>query len=238
MKIVFLTYGGGNLKYYNAVNRLVKEMKNFYNFDKIVTYTDLELQKTEYYTKHKDFIKSNRRGNGYWIWKAYYVYNELQKLDDDDILLYLDCGFEINEKGIERFLWYIEETKNKGNLFFYLEDKHTDKKWNKMDTIKKIQVDENLLEEPQVISGAFFIKKNKENMLLFKEWYDICQDYQMINDMPSIEKNFYEFIEHRHDQSVLSLLVKKYNMNRIFDETWPDTMKDKDSPLRAMRKYN
>ena len=41
MKIVFLTYGGGNLKYYNAVNRLVKEMKNFYNFDKIVTYTDL-----------------------------------------------------------------------------------------------------------------------------------------------------------------------------------------------------
>ena len=147
-------------------------------------------------------------------------------------------GFEINEKGLERFLWYIEETKNKGNLFFYLEDKHTDKKWNKMDTIKKIQVDENLLEEPQVISGAFFIKKNKENMLLFKEWYDICQDYQMISDMPSIEKNFDEFIEHRHDQSVLSLLVKKYNMNRIFDETWPDTMKDKDSPMRAVRKYN
>ena len=153
-------------------------------------------------------------------------------------MLYLDCGFEINEKGLERFLWYIEETKNKGNLFFYLEDKHTDKRWNKMDTIKKIQVDEYLLNEPQVISGAFFIKKNKENMQLFKEWFDTCQDYQMISDMPSIEKNFDEFIEHRHDQSVLSLLVKKYNMNRIFDETWPDTMKDKDSPMRAVRKYN
>ena len=73
MKIVFLTYGGGNLKYYNAVDRLVKEVKKFYKFDKIITYTDLELQKTNYYTQHKDFIKCNRRGNGYWIWKPYYV---------------------------------------------------------------------------------------------------------------------------------------------------------------------
>lgn len=238
MKTVFLTYGGGHLKYYNAIDRLVKEMKNFYNFDKIITYTDLELQKTDFYEKHKDFIKSNKKGYGCWIWKSYFVYNELQKLDDDDILVYLDCGFEINDKGLDRFLWYIEETKNKGSLFFYLEDKHTEKKWNKMDTIKKIPVDEHLLCSPQVVGGAFFIKKNKENMQFIKQWYDICQDYQMINDMPSIEKNFNEFIEHRHDQSVLSLLVKKYNMNRIFDETWPDTMKDKDSPLRAVRKYN
>jgi len=187
MKVVFITYGGGNLKYYNAVNRLVKEMKNFYTFDKILTYTDLELQKTDYYIQHKDFIKSNRRGNGYWIWKPYYVYNELQKLNDDDILLYLDCGFEINN---------------------------------------------------QIMASAFLLKKCDRVMNFVREWLEICQEYKFINDEVSDSDNFQEFIEHRHDQSVFSLLAKKYNLNCIFDETWPDTMVDKDSPMRAMRKYN
>jgi len=241
MKVVFLTFGGGNLKYYNAVDRLVKEIKTLYNFDKIISYTDMDLEKTEYYKKHKEFIKSNKRGFGYWIWKSYYIYEELYKLDEGDILLYLDCGFEINKEGIDRFLWYIEETKKNDNLFFYLEDKHIEKKWTKKDTIKYVlgeKYDEKKLNEPQVISGAFFLKKKDKNIKLIKEWFETCQNYNLINDEKSKEENYPEFIENRHDQSVLSLLVSKYELNKIFDETWPETMKDKNSPLRAMRKYN
>lgn len=241
MKIVCLIFGGGNVKYYNAVNRLVRELKQFYKFDEIVTYTDMDLEKTDFYKTHKNFITSNKRGFGYWIWKPYYVHTELLKLDKDDILVYLDCGFEINPKGFDRFFSYLFETKNKDSLLFHLEDKHSEKRWNKMDTIKRVlgeEYDDNLLDKPQIMASAFLLKKCDRIMNFVREWLEICEEYKFINDEVSNSKNFPEFIEHRHDQSVFSLLAKKYKLNCIFDETWPDTMVDKDSPLRAMRKYN
>ena len=50
-------------------------------------------------------------------------------------------------------------------------------------------------------------------------WYEICCDYHMIDDSLSIHKELESFIEHRHDQSVFSLLSKKYNIfNTGLDE--------------------
>jgi hypothetical protein len=41
-------------------------------------------------------------------------------------------------------------------------------------------------------------------------------NYHLIDDTPSKSPNFTEFIEHRHDQSILSLLTKLYDMNIYF----------------------
>ena len=46
-----------------------------------------------------------------------------------------------------------------------------------------------------------------------KEYYEIgSQNYHFIDDSPSIYINFSCFVEHRHDQSIFSLLTKKYNL--------------------------
>ena len=47
---------------------------------------------------------------------------------------------------------------------------------------------------------------------LINEWYNIGCDYHNIDDSQSINKNLDCFIEHRHDQSIFSLLTKKYNL--------------------------
>jgi hypothetical protein len=48
---------------------------------------------------------------------------------------------------------------------------------------------------------------------LINEWYSIISsNYNYIDDSPSIKMNNKEFIEHRHDQSVFNLLVKKFNL--------------------------
>jgi len=44
------------------------------------------------------------------------------------------------------------------------------------------------------------------------EWYNVGCDYHNIDDSPSIIKNLDSFIEHRHDQSIFSLLTKKYDL--------------------------
>ena len=44
----------------------------------------------------KIMITKNPRGYGYWLWKSYIIKKTIEKMSDDDILLYLDCGYEID----------------------------------------------------------------------------------------------------------------------------------------------
>jgi hypothetical protein len=59
------------------------------------------------------------------------------------------------------------------------------------------------------INCAFLYLNSKE---LVSEWYTLSCDYHNIDDTPSILPNLENFKEHRHDQSIFSLLTKKYNM--------------------------
>ena len=47
---------------------------------------------------------------------------------------------------------------------------------------------------------------------LINEWCELSQNYKLIDDSSSKSINLPEFIEHRHDQSIYSLLTKKYNL--------------------------
>ena len=64
-------------------------------------------------------------------------------------------------------------------------------------------------------AGILMMKKCDVITSLINEWYDICSNnYHLIDDSPSIEKNFDNFIENRHDQSIYNLLVKKENIDK------------------------
>ena len=52
----------------------------------------------------------------------------------------------------------------------------------------------------------------KETLHLVNEWYKLACDYHILDDSPSIAKNSRHFKDHRHDQSIFSLLTKKYNI--------------------------
>jgi hypothetical protein len=242
MAIWLLSFGGGNKLYYEALSRLVKQSKDF-PFDKVITYTDLDLKKyfPEFWVQHKDFILKNFRGYGYWIWKPYIILDTLKKMKNDDILLYLDCGCELNNNGLKRFNDYIELVKTNNRMLFHLENKHFEWRWNKMDLVEYLGLKNNPeMFKPQAESGMQFYKCCDENIKLLEEYYKVSCNYNLIDDSLSKIPNHPNFIEHRHDQSVISLLFKKYGYFTIFDETWPETMIDdkKNYPIWAIRTYN
>lgn len=68
------------------------------------------------------------------------------------------------------------------------------------------------LKTPQLQSGQLIMLVCDKTRNLVNTWYDIACNYHMIDDTPSIGKNLDCFIEHRHDQSILSLLAKKYDL--------------------------
>jgi hypothetical protein len=59
-------------------------------------------------------------------------------------------------------------------------------------------------------TGAIIIKKTDFSLQVIKEWLESCCYYNNISDNPSDIKNSPEFIEHRHDQSLLSIILHKY----------------------------
>jgi hypothetical protein len=245
MSLVFLTFGGGLPKYHEAVERILKQAQDF-PFDKIIGYTEKDLQEKfpEFWSKHKNFILNNRRGYGYWIWKSFIILDTLKQLNEGDILVYLDCGCELNKKGLKRFMEYIELVKVHDRMFFHLEDEHTENRWTKMDLIRYLGIEnQSFLNKSQSQGGLQFHKKIEANIKLLEEYYNICvNNYNLIDDSPSITRNHPHFREHRHDQSLISLLVKKNNYFTLRDETWPDSMPDqnnKDSyPIWALRNYS
>jgi hypothetical protein len=96
----------------------------------------------------------------------------------------------------------------------------TEKYWSKMDVVRKLNIDDTLLDDKQRQGGLLLFYVCKETLQFVDEWYMLCCDYHNLDDSPSILKNTVGFREHRHDQSIFSLLTKKYNLfsNIVLDK--------------------
>jgi hypothetical protein len=82
-----------------------------------------------------------------------------------------------------------------------------------MDLILKLDMlnDKYLNTHQRLAASNMFLICDKTRDFVNK-WYEIACDYHNIDDSPSINKNLHCFREHRHDQSIFSLLTKKYNI--------------------------
>lgn len=212
MRINFITFGSHGT-YIDAVNRLVSQANNLNVFTEINGYTALDLEADNYFiSNHADFIIKNRRGFGYWIWKPYLIKKNIDKMEDGDILLYSDSGCELGIENKEKLLECFDLVK-KEKLMATRVTGQLEIKWSKKDLIEKICVDEvKYLNSFQNQATVILLMVCPETRYLINQWYGISCDYHYIDDSASISPNYDSFVEHRHDQSIFSLLTKKYNM--------------------------
>ena len=210
--IVFITFGAGGQNYYDAVERLTTQATNLNIFDKIIGYTDKDLiNDTDFWTQHSNFILNNSRGYGYWLWKSYIIKKTMETLNNDDILLYLDCGCEINIKNKDNIIHFFELVKTE---YIIATKVCIERDWNKMDLILNLNMlDDKYLNSPIYQAGAILFNICNNTKDFVNKWYELSSVYHNIDDTPSLSKNLVCFKEHRHDQSIFSLLIKKYNFN-------------------------
>lgn len=93
-QIWFVTFSDSR---YSSWKRLKKEAEEFGIFDRVVAGNE-RLFEPWYAKKYKDRFKD--RGYGYWQWKSYLVRCVLDRMDENDVLLYCDGGCSINGGGI------------------------------------------------------------------------------------------------------------------------------------------
>lgn len=210
MKKYLLTFGTED--YYGSINLLAKSCKNMIDAAFLLTEHDIP---KDFYDKNIE-IFSQKRGFGYWLWKPFFILKALESIQDGDLLLYCDSGsIVIND------LKYLFDLclKNNGTLLFENQNgcsngKHRNKEWTKADCFNLMNCNEDKYINGDQVDAAFQVyQKNEFNLNLIKEYLHFCQNINILTDCPNITgQNQNTFIDHRHDQSVLSLLAIKYDI--------------------------
>uniref|UniRef100_A0A6C0DSW1 Uncharacterized protein n=1 Tax=viral metagenome TaxID=1070528 RepID=A0A6C0DSW1_9ZZZZ len=212
MSKVFITFGAGSQDYLEAVQRLTGQARALHLFDSIVGFTDVDLRADEaFWAKHGTFIEKHNRGFGYWIWKPYLILKTMQTLKDGDLLLYADAGCEIDVSKRHEMQKSFEIAKL--DRLVGTTTPHREISWSKMDVVRKIDVvDPCHLNTDQRQATAILFLVCPETSELVSKWYELACDYHLIDDSRSNAANIPEFCQHRHDQSIFSLLSKKLHL--------------------------
>jgi len=206
-----ITYG--DEKYRRAKKLNCKTAKR-YGADKVIAYGPEDIDE-DFKTKN-DLIWNKIRGGGYWIWKPYIILKTLKELSEGDYLIYTDAG-AIYVDRISKLIKCMEKEKQ-DIMAFSLKAK--ERAWTKRDTFLLLGCDESTYTDSmQILGGYILLKKTKFVEKFLKEWLFWLQDVRVITDQPNClgKDNYPEFIEHRHDQSVFSLLCKKYGIKPFRD---------------------
>lgn len=206
--ITLLTYSDEN--YLNEQERLKKLSINL--FDNIIEKNRLDLIKTDFYIKNKKIL-DQKRGGGFWLWKPFFIYEELKKLKNDDIIIYIDCG----DVFVDGFYQYINE-HFKNNDFLLIEGYFKNYQYTKKDCFVMMKCDSDYYwSSSQLEAGVCGFKKTEKTMKFLEEWLYFCLNENILTDLPNIcgLKNLNGFIDHRHDQSILTNLCLKYNINQV-----------------------
>jgi len=202
-----------NLSHYQS--QKLNEISGFkIGFDKVYC---LKSQYMDDNFKKKNYnILSQRRGVGYWLWKPYFILRFLKDIiKNGEYLIYSDSGAIFTKSWTPVFELMDKLNTNIGCF----EIIQIEKKWTKRDLFIKMGLDiPEYTDSFQRMASYQVIKKNDFTIKFYKEYLDLCCDFGNITDSPSkLGKNYDIFVEHRHDQSIFSLLTKKYKIPCLRD---------------------
>lgn len=237
-KLILVSFA--DKRYRNSLVRLEQQTKDF-PFDERYFLTQENCLTKEYWRSLKPWLY--RRGFGFWAWKASIVKDFFSRMNDGDMLFYSDAGLFWNgtPKAISKFGEYPKMLSGNNDILVFTQPT-IEKEWTKGDVLDALGVydDERICNSMQFLGGLFLIKKTTRTMELVDRWIELNDlKKELVTDKRSTIPNKEGFKEHRHDQSIFSVLVKTYphveipwQETQVEDGNWE---KLKDYPIQARR---
>ncbi len=209
MKLNLLTYADSLFR--PMQSKLVEHAHSLHAFDTIFTRTREQLIETDFYQKNK-YILDKPKGGGYCLFKPYFILDALERMDEGDVLLYMDSAD-----------WIEEGQSFREELLAYMADKdmvltngafrHGD--WTRRDTFVLMGCDkEEYWNAIQLEAGIIVVKNTEYTRKIMLEYLGWCEvpavvtEDELICERPNLEG----FREHRYDQSVLTNLWIKHRL--------------------------
>lgn len=156
------------------------------------------------------------RGFGFWCWKPQIIMQSLRQIDEGDILIYADLGCEFDAQGKENLIEALQKLDSNDMMGFSLGA--FERQYTKGDIFRHFGVENNpkFTDTNQVVGGIIFMKKSAKTLHTINEWLDILKNHwHFVDDSPSRTPNLQGFIQNRHDQSIWSIINKKYSFENL-----------------------
>lgn len=237
---VFAAFGAGDPLWRRAVRRIGRQAEESPVPMRIEVMTERSLD-ADFMRHHGEWCRSHPRGYGYWIWKPVLL-NAI--LSDPTVagVVYCDAGSTLNFRSVgarRRWVEYIERAEATGGVFFQMHLPELE--WSKRDLTDSLQLSADDLGAGQVMGTHLMIRRDSPQHAMLSEWYEVMvqDDYHLVDDSPSRAAERPQFKAHRHDQAVLSGLLKRDRIEGVIpDETYfhPDWGRDgRDFPIWGTR---
>lgn len=180
--------------------------KHIAGFDKVYEFSPADIEE-DYYLQHKDVL-DEKRGNGLWLWKPYFIDRVMETCREGDIIFYADSGSFFLKK-VDKLISSLRENEKIWVSDYPLLESCFTKPicFEKMDC-----KNEEIRNSNQIQACVLMLICCAETRAFVKEWLSFCEKYELISPEGGLslsENRGKGFVAHREDQSILSLLCKK-----------------------------
>jgi hypothetical protein len=153
-------------------------------------------------------IFNNGRGAGCWLWKPYIIWRTLLHVNWGDIVVYLDAGAYVASS-----LEPLVQLAEKHDIVTF-ELGYAERKYTKRDTFVAMDADSAEFTDTRQRHASFSVwKKTNRSLDFVAQWLSYAQDIRLLCDGKStLGSEYPEFKDHRHDQSIASILGKKWKL--------------------------
>ncbi len=202
-----------NDKFLKSLNILEETSLANGDIDEFIRYTIEDLKINNFYQENQRIL-SKPLGAGYWIWKPFIILQTMEQIDEGDIVLYTDAGMRVMDSLLS--LFKITETSKDKRMLFALTmnyGTHRHSEYTKRDCFILMGQDEEKYWNARMLNAAFSLwMKTQKNIDFLTEWMNYMKDSRIVTYEPNVcgKPNLPDYIDHRHDQAVLSLLSLKY----------------------------
>ena len=182
----------------------------FAKADRVIEYSRKDIDK-EYIDNHKE-IFSYKRGAGLWLWKPYLIHKALLSINEGDWLFYSDAGVTFI-RSLKHLVRCAEENHQD---VFTIEQPMLCRQFTKRECYSLMRVEDH--GENQAL-GLLLLRKSDVSTRFVEEWLQLCENEELLSPNhfhPEIEE-WPDYYAHREDQSILSLLRTKWNMQSFRD---------------------
>ena len=198
-----------------AANNLYREVcdynvccaKKYGKFDKILNY-DIDSMMDQNYREQHSAILKVKRGAGLWLWKVYFIEKALrEECCEGDILFYADAA-SFFFRSVRPVL-----SQMAGDIFA-VNVPFVEEEFTKRETFEIMGLTDVKYTKTRQFHASFMAFKRSEQTISFvREWKQLCEDIRLLSQDVCFGNQIDNFIAHRNDQSIFSLLCKKYNVH-------------------------
>ena len=208
---LLITAGFGSSEMEGAALRVKKQAESLGLLDQVtaITTKDLATACPLVYEKYSQYLDPSHKGYGYFSWKVELVYGALHGyFGDFDGVIWVDAGCEIFSTPWTRarLKRWMRRTEKTGTFLYTLDTPEQDfTKSLAFEEFPKLDASDR---SPQV-QATWFMLHGKIGREITEKWLEVSlKDIALLYLSPRPKGEVSTFVEHRNEQSILSLTTK------------------------------